>query len=1026
MPKRANVTVAWLDAQKIYEVREDGRLSAMPDAAAWARWLEEHGSFAFHGQRGRLNLLKEQRRAGPGYWYAYRRQGGRVAKRYAGRSIELTFARLEALAQLLGGSDGILVPQPAVHKPSAELTPAAEPLLAPKLQPPRLHSTLVRRQRLLSLLDAGRERKLTLLSAPAGFGKTTLVRQWLADAETRGSAPAIAWLALDAGDNDPLRFWRYIVAACRAFGPELGTQSLALLDAPIALKSPLDMILTALVNELAQLTRECVLVLEDYHLITTPQIHDSVALLLEHLPPRLHLLIISRTQPPLPLPRMAAAGELTTVEAPELRFSNAETEIFLEQATVLALQPGAIELLEGKLEGWVAGLRMFALALEGRNDAGDIDLILENFVAGRRGIGEYFVAEVLNKQPALVQQFLLQTSFLARLTASLCNSVTRRHNSEALLEMLEQANLFIEPLDGAGLWYRYHALFATAMQGEARRRLGDAAVRDLLDRAGRWYEANALLPEAVEAALLAGDHERAAELIEIVAKPQFSNELTNMHGPPEFHSLQHWLTQLPTATLDAHPLLNLALAVAILFTSFVEMQPIDWASYATIEQLLNKAERAFRASGNTDRQGQIHAFRALMFRQRGEFAAAVGWAKAALALLQPEELNWRSVCIGGLAMGEQYAGALGNACALFVQAQAMCEQLGNQPFARANGGMLGGVLLEQNDLHRAARIFEQIQAEARTVSDFDDIAHTAYGLGDIALRWSDLDAAQARAEEVLVAVQQFPHDGQHIVAKVLLAHIEQARGDHAAALARCTALLGEIKPAVLPREKQLAAHAALEQARIAFRAGEFALVQRWRATRATGVELSRLHRDREQILLARLTMAEGSPEAAVRALEALLAAAEADGCAQIALEARVPLVLALAATGKAEQARHMLAAALASAQPANARYVFVAESETLAPLLRATVPMLTGKNLIAFARSILASIAPADVETDLLSPQERRVLRMIVAGRSNPQIADELVVSVNTVKAHIKNIYRKLNVSTRLGAARAARDLDLG
>ncbi|KPV49501.1 hypothetical protein SE17_32265, partial [Kouleothrix aurantiaca] len=465
------------------------------------------------------------------------------------------------------------------------------------------------------------------------------------------------------------------------------------------------------------------------------------------------------------------------------------------------LQADALDVLEARLEGVAAGLRMLALALEGRDEAGDVALILENFVAGRRGIGEYFVAEVLNKQPAPVQQFLLQSSVLARLTASLCDSVTGRRTSQGLLETLEAANLFIEPLDGAGLWYRYHALFATAMQAEARRRLGDAAVRDLLQRAGQWYETHALLPEAIEAALLAGDHGRAASLIEAVVAPQFSIERPNMHGPPEFHSLQSWLRQLPPATLGAHPLLNLALAVAMLFTAIVEMQPIDWATYATIEQLLNRAERDFCASGDTDRQGQIHAFRALMFRQRGEVAAAVGWAKAALDLLHPQELNWRSVCIGGLAMGEQYAGALGKASALFTQAQAMCEQLGNRPFARANGGMLGGVLLEQNELHRAARMFEQIQAEARAVSDFDDIAHTASGLADISLRWNDLDAAQARAEEVLAVMQQFPHDVQHVEAGLILAHVDQARGNHVAALARCAALFDEITHAVLPREK---------------------------------------------------------------------------------------------------------------------------------------------------------------------------------------------------------------------------------
>jgi LuxR family maltose regulon positive regulatory protein len=806
----------------------------------------------------------------------------------------------------------------------------------------------------------------------------------------------------------------------------VGAQSLAPLETPLTIKSPLDMILTVFINELAQISHECILVLEDYHLITAPQIHEAVGLLLDHLPPQLQLIIISRTHPPLPLARLAAAGELTEIEAPELRFSDVETAAFLDQATALPLNPDEIALVETHLEGWVAGLRLLTLALEGR-DTDDIGPILTHFIAGRRGIGEYFVAEVLQHQPAPLQLFLLQTSFLGRQTASLCDSVTGRSDSQAMLEALDQANLFIEPLDERGLWYRYHALFATAMQGAARRRLGDAAVRGLLERAGRWYEAHGLIAEAIEAAFGADDPRRVASLIELVAGRQFSLERQFLHGPPEFYTLQNWLARLPQPMLDERPLLNLTLAVAILFTAMLEMQPLLSDVSGEIERLLGRAERGFRAAGETGQLGQVFTFRSLMLRDRGEIAAAVRWAKAALEALPPAELNWRSVCISTLAVGEQVAGRLRGASTLFGEALAMCEQAGNQQFARATTVMLGWGLLEHNEPQRAASLFRQTLAEARAIGDLDDISNALHGLAEIALCEHDLDAAWAQASEVVEAARQYPHQHYYVHAALILACVEQARGQSDAALTRCDALLRGFGVASLPADKQLVARITYEQARIALVAGNLATVRRWRDTRHTDLELPRAQCDREELLVGRLFAAEGEPGAAAQLLEPLLTAAEADGRGRVALELRVPLALAFAAAGRPHDARHMLAAALASARPANAQHVLIAEGEALAPLLRATVPTLNDKSLLAFARTILHSLTPTGepTATDLLSPQERRVLRLLAAGRTNTEIAANLVVSVNTVKAHVKSIYRKLNVTSRLEAASTARELGL-
>lgn len=989
------------------------------DPESWQRWLEEHRSFAFQGRSGRLNLLKERRKAGAGYWYAYRRHNGRVVKRYAGRGAMLTWAHLEALAQALGAG---YEPARSSHAPSALAAPdgsgtvSAAPLLAPKLQAPRLHSSLIRRERLLARLDAGRRQKLTLLSAAAGAGKTTLVCQWLHHLAALPNPPRIAWLALDEGDNDPLRFWRYVITACRAFGPEVGAQSLALLEAPITIKSPLDMVLTTLLNELALLSYPSILVFEDYHVITAPQIHDAIGTMLAHLPSSLHLILMSRTRPPLPLARHAAAGELTTIEAADLRFSDDETAAFIAQATAHRLLPHETGLVASSLEGWAAGVRLLTLALE-RPATGDISTILAHFLTDRRGIGEYFVSEVLQHQPTALQQFLLETSFLVRLTASLCDSVTARTDSQPMLDMLDQANLFLEPLDGAGMWYRYHALFAAAMQAEARRRLGGAAVQRLLERAGRWYEAHGFLPEAIEVSFDINDSWRAADLIEQVARRQFTLDHPAPQSLPEFYTLYHWLVRLPASIRDERPLLNLTLAVAS------TMQPHSEVSDA--EHLLALAEQGFRAADELGQLGLVDTFRSLMARERGNIAAAVRWARTALELLPSTAWNWRSMCIGTLAVGAYGIGRLADAGALFDQALAMSAQVGNRQFARAATVVLGWSVLEQNDPLRAAGLFHQTLADARIMGDLEDTVLALHGLAEIAWCAYDLDTAWALASEIAEATRQNPHQPAAVHAALIMARVEHARGQSAAALARCAALLHGRELAAQPTDRQLAAQIASEQASIALATRDLAAVRRWRDTRPANLELPRMHQDREALLLARLRMAEGDPEAAVQMLEPLLAAAELDGRDRVALELRVLLARACAATGQLHHARHLLTAALASAYHANAQQVLITEGETLTPLLRTTLPAIHDQRLRTFAKTVLHHLTPAQERTtiELLSPQERRVLRLIAAGQSNTAIALDLVVSVNTVKVHVKNIYRKLGVASRLEAVRAAHDL---
>ncbi len=387
----------------------------------------------------------------------YRRQGKRTVKKYVGRTMDLIMARLEEIAQLLTQEANQLPTGTLRIHDQAE--PSQELLLVSKLSPPRLPSLLVSRQHLLTRLDAGLDGTLTLLSAPAGFGKTTLVRHWMADRQKRSLLPPVAWISLDGGDNDPVRFWRYIMTACQVFGPTFGQAALASLTTvpqPPFAPAPLKVAIRMFLNELASLEQQGILILEDYHAITSPEIHEMMTFLVEHLPVTLHVIVLTRTDPPFALARLRARTELQELRTPDLRFSLEEIAVFFQQALASPPSSEAIRQLNTHLEGWAAGLRLATLTLKPQTKQEEVNALLATVAGSHRTIVEYFVAEVLHIQPEPLQRFLLQTSVLGRLTGSLCDTVTQRDESAHLLETLEHAGLFLETLDEAGQWYRYH------------------------------------------------------------------------------------------------------------------------------------------------------------------------------------------------------------------------------------------------------------------------------------------------------------------------------------------------------------------------------------------------------------------------------------------------------------------------------------------------------------------------------------------------------------------------------------------
>jgi LuxR family maltose regulon positive regulatory protein len=1080
MPKAATYTLVWSPERNAYELYEQGLDEHLLVAGgpAWFVWLDTHRSFSFHGRAGQVSLLKEARKGGAGYWYAYRRQGRRTAKHYLGRDADLSMERLETAAGALNGRDAPIghapqSPEPFVPQPSR--TASTQPLLAPKLQLPRLQQGLVARERLFAQLDTGLERKLTLVAAPAGFGKTTLVRQWLAQrleardwrlgessqaSSLQPLAPRAAWLSLDQGDNDPIRFWRYLIAACQSFQSDIGAASLALLAG--ALQPPFDppsqqMMLTPFLNQLTQLEHSSTLILEDYHAIADPQIHEAVAFFIDHLPATLRLIILSRSAPPLPLARLRAGNDLCLLQVEELRFSADETHTFFQQSIPAQLQPEALVQLDAQMAGWPAGLRLFGLAIQGRTSAHEIAEALATFAGSHRPVIDYFVSEVLDAQPAQLQDFLLRTSPLDRLTGPLCDAALdnrsktndeRRATDDGsafgirpaslVLEELARANLFIEPLDGTGQWYRYHTLFAEAMRYEARRRLGAGALRAISARASAWYEQQGALADAVEAALQAQDAERAALLIErILTSAQSTFSIQLFSEAAEAHTLVRWLEQLPEPVLRGSPTLCLSYAIALMLALMTGRTPRP--NPALLEWMLNAAEEGYRISGNTAKLGEICAFRSMIAKQAGAIEQSIAWARQALALLPAEELAWRGASLSAIGTGEQFAGRLSIARRLLIEARAISEAIENWMFTRAIVGMLSSVYYEQGLLHQTAANLRQTLAEARAQADRDDICHALLHLVQISYEWNKLDQAEQEAREAYATGAQLSEEEFQVQALLCLAQIEHARGRRDSAQQQIAGLADRLLPRRAVRMRWHLRAARATQASFALAAGDLAAAQRY-ADELVAEQLTLPFAQplREQLLMARLLIAKGQASQALDLLAHTLEKAEQTEHYYAAMAARVQIALAHAALRQLADAHQQLDTVLARAAGQELVRLFLDEGPSLEALLRSRARMGGEQSLIGYIQTLLRAFkaeratqpdagphtAPAGAGAEQLSPQEQRVLSLLAAGRSNPEIADQLVISVNTVKAHLKQIYRKLNVGNRMQASAAARLLE--
>jgi LuxR family maltose regulon positive regulatory protein len=871
-------------------------------------------------------------------------------------------------------------------------------LLATKLYVPGPQPGFVARPRLLEGLEEGLARGLVLVCAPAGFGKTSLLADWA----RRGRRP-VAWLSLDAGDNDPARFWRHLVAALDQVRPGMAEQMAPLLGPPAP--RSFEGLVTALINQLAAKPDQMLLVLDDYHLVEAQPVHASLGFLLEHRPPGLHLVLTSRADPPLALPRLRARGQLAELREHDLRFTAEEAAALLHGAVGPVLPAAAVAELAARTEGWVAGLQLAGLSLRGQVD---VVGLVASFSGSHRYVLDYLAAEVLDRQPAEVRAFLLETSVLERLSGPLCDAVTGRTDSQAMLEQIERANLFLQPLDEVRGWWRYHQLFADLLHARLQQQQPER-VAGLHRTAAAWSEANGLADDAVRHALGAGDAAWAARLAE-----RHADELL-LHS--EGATVQRWLAALPAEVVGSRPRLLLAQARLALLSGRVE----------GVDTLLDAAERAFTKAADEP------------------FEPSLALASRALTELGEDEWMLQSNASGYLALAEWLGGRPAEAERLLSSTIAQWLQAGQRQLAVRTCHHLGQVQRAQGHLDAALGTYQQALEVAAPPGQpaLPAAGMAQVGMAEVAYQRNELDAALEQVTKGIARCRQHVYTPPLATGLATLAWIRQTHGDPAGALdaidqaervAPSHGMATLLNPAPALRARLLLTH------------GNLAAAARWTQARDLDADDEPSYpREPEYLVLARVLLAQDRPDQALRLLGRLHAQATAQGRLGSLIEIQALRALALAATGEEAGAVAVLAEALTLACPQGYVRVFADEGAPMGTLLgrlvtaqrtqqtaARAVPLdclarllraFNEPHAMAHSRHGVAAAVPGLVEP--LTARELEVLGLLAAGRSNQRIAEELVVSLDTVKKHVSHLMDKLGVANRTEAVARARELGL-
>ncbi len=875
------------------------------------------------------------------------------------------------------------------------------PILATKLYIPPSRPRVVLRPRLLRRLNEGLTAggKLTLISAAAGFGKTTLLSAWVASLP---SNVQVAWLSLDEGDSDPVRFLTYLVAALQTAAPGVGDGVLAALQAPQPPSS--EALLAALLNDIAVAPIPFVLVLDDYHAVEAPAVDQAVGFLLDYLPPPMHLVIASREDPPLPLARLRARCQLTELRAADLRFTPTEAAQFLNEAMGLNLSEDEITALEARTEGWIAGLHLAALSLHGRANTASF---VEAFSGSHRFVLDYLVEEVLHQKPAGVQDFLLRTAILDRLCGPLCDAVMQDAAAagQETLAALERANLFIVPLDDERRWYRYHHLFGELLRQRLHQQLPADAVAGLHIRASIWFEANDLELEAFQHAAAAHDIDRAERLLEGRGMPLLFRGAVR--------PILNWLASLPAAALDAHPALWVTYASALLFIQQV----------AGVEEKLQAAEAALAGAPQDDRTrdllGHIASIRATVAVTQQDSEAILVQSQRALDYLHPRNLPVRTAVTWSLGYGLYLRGDRAAAGRAYSEAIAASQAMGH--FIIQIMATLGLASIQEGDtlLAPAAETYRRV-LELAGDPPLPVACGAHLGLARISYQWNDLAAAEQHGQQALHLARQIPHTDRAVACELFLARLKLAQGDLGGA-ATLLATAGQQARRHSFAALQLPELAALETL-LALRQGQAAAAS----------EAAR--RERIPLNQARVELAQGDAASALGTVTAWRQQAEAKGWADERLKAMVLQALAHQASGEKDKAARVLADALALAEPAGFVRLFLDEGPPMRQLVvgaaaRGMMPGYTTRLRDGFAAEpSRASAAPLPAAQPLIEPlseRELEVLQLIAEGLSNHEIGERLYVALDTVKGHNRRIFDKLGVQRRTEAVARGRELGL-
>jgi LuxR family maltose regulon positive regulatory protein len=891
----------------------------------------------------------------------------------------------------------------------------ADRLLETKYRVPARRLGLVERPRLNVRLAAGLEAPLMLVSAPAGFGKTTLLVEWLATAVADGCT--VAWLSLDSRDNDPAAFWAYLATAIESAAPGVGAAALSVLQSP---GTSTESAISTLLGDLGEFAGEIVLILDDFHAIEAREVNDGIAFLLENLPAGVHLVIASRADPSLQLAKLRSRGGLVEIRATDLRFTEPEVVAYLNEQMGLGVAMADVATLGARTEGWIAALQMAALAMRARDD---VSAFVADFAGDDRYIVDYLVEEVLQRQSVTVRDFLLHTSILSRLNGPLCDVVTGQDNGRATLESLDRANLFVVALDDRRWWYRYHHLFADVLRSRLLDEQPDR-VTELHSRASAWLEENGDRPEAIRHSMAAGDFLRAADLVEL-ALPESRKDRQEA-------TLRRWLEALPPAAIRGKPVLSLAFAGALLANG----------ELAGVEEQLASTEVWLRTADETDPEvralmSALTVYRAAQASALGDPDASMGFARRALDLVDKDDHVGQGAAAGLLALAHWSRGDLEDAHGLWSEAVASLQKAGHLSDAIGCSIAVADIRIQQGGLTEAMGVYEWgLDLSESQGSVLRGTADMHVGMSEVFLQRNDLDSATQHllASDELGEGAGLPQNRYR--SKVAMALVREAEGDLAAALDLLDQAkrlyVGDFYPDVRP--------IAALRARTLLALGRTREALDWVRDRSlsTDDELSYV-REFEHITLARVRMAEAAADKtgksladASRLLERLLAAAKDGGRIGSVIEVLVLQTLAHKAGGETGAALTTLQEAVALGEHESHVRIFTSNGAAVVPLLKALTkltgaPRHTRRLLAALNRSNPTATArpgpDGDALIEPLSEREIDVLSLLDSALTGPAIARELFVSLNTVRSHTKSIFAKLGVNNRREAVARARDL---